>query len=172
VDGLDACQLALALSRWPHQAGAAAGAVRDVAHWAGVTPSLGVILLDLTLLRDASAEVPAAVLQPLDLEQLHALLGSILQARKVVSRLAQTEPPKQAPSSTRLTTLTRRQHDILREAARGKSNVEIAQALHISVDTVKSHMRQILRRVEARNRTELAAMYQQAVNSIRARGTN
>ncbi|XHO08192.1 hypothetical protein ACEQUB_p01441 (plasmid) [Ralstonia syzygii] len=60
--------------------------------------------------------------------------------------------------------LTTRQQDILREAAYGKSNAEIAQTLHISVETVKTHVRQILMRLEARNRTELAAMYQQALH--------
>ncbi len=61
-------------------------------------------------------------------------------------------------------TLTTRQQDILREAACGKSNAEIAQTLHISVETVKTHVRQILMRLDARNRTELAAMYQQALH--------
>ncbi|ALF90675.1 Hypothetical Protein RRSL_04683 [Ralstonia solanacearum UW551] len=60
--------------------------------------------------------------------------------------------------------LTTRQQDILRETAYGKSNAEIAQALNISVETVKTHVRQILMRLEARNRTQLAAMYQQALH--------
>jgi DNA-binding CsgD family transcriptional regulator len=47
--------------------------------------------------------------------------------------------------------------------------VEIAQALHIGVETVKSHVRQILMRLQARNRTELAALYQQCVGEGRSR---
>ncbi|CAH0441604.1 hypothetical protein LMG9673_02407 [Ralstonia pseudosolanacearum] len=74
---------------------------------------------------------------------------------------ADTPIPMARPHHPMLTT---RQQDILREAAFGKSNAEIAQSLHISVETVKTHVRQILMRLEARNRTELAAMYQQALH--------
>ena len=44
----------------------------------------------------------------------------------------------------------------------GRSNAEIAERLHISVETVKSHMRQSLVRMGARNRTELATIYQRS----------
>ncbi|MGP8458422.1 LuxR C-terminal-related transcriptional regulator [Ralstonia pickettii] len=43
----------------------------------------------------------------------------------------------------------------------GRSNSQIAER-HISVETVKSHMRQLLVRMGARNRTELATIYQRS----------
>ncbi|MEA3268057.1 MULTISPECIES: LuxR C-terminal-related transcriptional regulator [Ralstonia] len=43
-----------------------------------------------------------------------------------------------------------------------RSNSQIAERLHISVETVKSHMRQRLVRMGARNRTELATIHQRS----------
>ena len=41
--------------------------------------------------------------------------------------------------------------------AQGKSNSDIAEALHISTHTTKTHMKNILRKLDARNRTEAVA---------------
>jgi DNA-binding CsgD family transcriptional regulator len=43
--------------------------------------------------------------------------------------------------------------------AAGATNAEIANRLLISISTVKSHVKHILRKLEARNRTEAVAMY-------------
>uniref|UniRef100_UPI0037429B08 response regulator transcription factor n=1 Tax=Ralstonia mannitolilytica TaxID=105219 RepID=UPI0037429B08 len=123
----------------------------------------GAILVDLTDLAAAAGEEPPT--QPVTLEQAHAMLGRMLESRRKVPACA-------SGKSTLLSVLTPRQRDILREAASGKSNVEIAQTLHIGVETVKSHVRQILMRLQARNRTELAALYQKVVGEIRARGSH
>ncbi|HUS26963.1 MAG TPA: helix-turn-helix transcriptional regulator [Kofleriaceae bacterium] len=48
-----------------------------------------------------------------------------------------------------------RQYDIAQLAARGLTNVEIAQHLHISVNTVKVRLKQVFARLDASNRTEL-----------------
>ena len=117
------------------------------------------ILVDLTELAQAAGEDPPA--QPVTLEQAHAILGRMLESRR--------RAPATSSGKGVLSVLTPRQCDILREAASGKSNVEIAQALHIGVETVKSHVRQILMRLQARNRTELAALYQQCVGESRSR---
>ncbi|MGA3842717.1 response regulator transcription factor [Ralstonia nicotianae] len=59
---------------------------------------------------------------------------------------------------------------MVREIARGASNVEIATTLHISVETVKTHVRQILMRMGARNRAEIASLYQRVVQTDRPKG--
>jgi DNA-binding CsgD family transcriptional regulator len=51
--------------------------------------------------------------------------------------------------------LTRRQADIVILAAQGRTNLEIAEALTISVNTVRSHMEDIFARLGVRNRAEL-----------------
>ncbi len=51
-------------------------------------------------------------------------------------------------------TLTDREHQILRELARGSRNCDIADTLHITVKTVEAHVANVLLKLRARNRTE------------------
>jgi len=55
------------------------------------------------------------------------------------------------------TALTPREEEVLRLIARGLTNQEIAQELVISVDTVKSHVRAVLGKLQARSKREVAA---------------
>lgn len=55
--------------------------------------------------------------------------------------------------------LTRREREVLRLVAAGATNGAIAEALVVSEDTVKSHVKRILRRLGARNRVEAASIY-------------
>jgi two-component system NarL family response regulator len=51
-------------------------------------------------------------------------------------------------------TLTPRQEEVLRGVAEGKSNLEIAKALYVSEGTVKAHVKAILQKLGARDRTQ------------------
>ncbi|MBQ7596461.1 MAG: response regulator transcription factor [Clostridia bacterium] len=51
---------------------------------------------------------------------------------------------------------SRREIDVLRELTTGAANKEIAQTLHISEDTVRFHIKNILTKTGFQNRTELA----------------
>ena len=62
------------------------------------------------------------------------------------------------PLDTRLDALTERELDIARLVAAGASNPEIAGQLFLSRKTVERHVTNILAKVGARNRTELAAI--------------
>ena len=53
--------------------------------------------------------------------------------------------------------LTGRELDVFRLLAQGASNREIAQALTVTENTVKTHVRNILDKLELRNRSEVAA---------------
>lgn len=55
--------------------------------------------------------------------------------------------------------LSARQREILELAAKGLTNEEIAGILHIAPATVRTHMSQVLARLELTNRTEAAAAY-------------
>lgn len=54
--------------------------------------------------------------------------------------------------------LTPREADVLDHLRQGRSNAEIALALHVSVETVRTHRRNIYRKLGVRTRRELAGL--------------
>jgi DNA-binding CsgD family transcriptional regulator len=56
--------------------------------------------------------------------------------------------------------LTHRERQVLTLMAAGKTNAQIASRLFISEGTVKSHVRHIMQKLEASNRTDAVARYQ------------
>ena len=73
-------------------------------------------------------------------------------ARKLILPETETEPQTIEPQ------LTPREIDVLRYIARGYSNLEIADALLISPLTVRSHVHNLLHKLNLSNRTQ-AALY-------------
>jgi len=57
--------------------------------------------------------------------------------------------------------LSAREEEVLRWVSEGKTNDEIAQILNISVNTVRNHLQQIMRKLNAVNRTEAVAKHSQ-----------
>jgi DNA-binding NarL/FixJ family response regulator len=55
-----------------------------------------------------------------------------------------------------MTTLTRRERDVLRLLVEGDSNREIAERLGIREQTVKDHVSALLKKFDARSRVALA----------------
>jgi DNA-binding NarL/FixJ family response regulator len=53
--------------------------------------------------------------------------------------------------------LTERERDVLRLLADGLRNEEIGESLHISVDTVRTHMRKAMKKLDADTRTQAVA---------------
>ncbi|MFI9576923.1 response regulator [Microbispora rosea] len=53
--------------------------------------------------------------------------------------------------------LTERELDVVRLAARGRTNEELATELHVTLSTVKTHLANVQRKLAARNRVEIAA---------------
>ena len=103
------------------------------------------------LLKDAGPE--------LLVQAIHAAAnGDALIAPSVTARLLSTfahtatQPAPAQPSWP----LTGREEEILLTVARGRTNAEIADELHISLSTVKAHLSSLMTKLEARNRVELA----------------
>jgi len=61
-------------------------------------------------------------------------------------------------------TLTRREWDVLHGIAAGKTNAQIAISLFVADGTVKTHVKHVLRKLGAANRTEAVAKYHRMVN--------
>ena len=60
---------------------------------------------------------------------------------------------------TRKVSLSPREWEIFRELSKGATNPEIAERLGVSVHTVKSHVKRILLKLDASNRTAAVAWY-------------
>ncbi|MGD6873880.1 response regulator transcription factor [Sutcliffiella horikoshii] len=75
-------------------------------------------------------------------------------AGKVVPRLINR--PGQESSNMEMVELTSRERSILQLVGEGKNNQEIAEALHLSIGTVKNHVTVILQKLGLRDRTQLA----------------
>ncbi|MCB2178418.1 response regulator transcription factor [bacterium] len=61
-----------------------------------------------------------------------------------------------SPEQTYGEELTEREYDVLEKVANGESNPQIAENLNITVNTVKTHLRQILAKLNVENRTQAA----------------
>jgi DNA-binding NarL/FixJ family response regulator len=103
------------------------------------------------LLKDAG---PALLTQA-----IHAAAeGDALIAPNITARLlaAFADTSTGSPPASPLEPLTSREEEILITVARGRTNSEIADDLHISVSTVKTHLANLMRKLDARNRVEIA----------------
>jgi DNA-binding NarL/FixJ family response regulator len=103
------------------------------------------------LLKDAGPELLAQAVRA-------AADGEALIAPSVTVRLlaAFAEVPTGRPAVQPVAPLTAREEDVLVAVAQGLANAEIADALHISLSTVKTHLASVMAKLGARNRVEIA----------------
>jgi DNA-binding NarL/FixJ family response regulator len=87
-----------------------------------------------------------------------AASGDALIAPSITVRLlaAFAETEADTPPDQPLSPLTEREEEVLVTVARGRTNAEIAQDLHISLSTVKTHLASLMQKIGARNRVEIA----------------
>jgi DNA-binding NarL/FixJ family response regulator len=72
---------------------------------------------------------------------------------RLLRRIATANPAPSGPAVA----LTIREAAVVRLVARGRTNAEIAAELYIAVGTVKTHLASVQRRIDVRNRVEIAA---------------
>ena len=103
------------------------------------------------LLKDAGPELLVQAIRA-------AANGDALIAPSVTVRLLATfsRPPAGRPSAQPIEPLTEREEEVLATVARGRTNAEIADELHISLSTVKAHVASLMTKLGVRNRVELA----------------
>ena len=103
------------------------------------------------LLKDAGPELLVQAIRA-------AANGDALIAPSVTVRLLATfsHPPAGKPSAQPIEPLTEREEEVLATVARGRTNAEIADELHISLSTVKAHVASLMTKLGVRNRVELA----------------
>ena len=113
------------------------------------------------LLKDAGPE--------LLVQAIHAAAnGDALIAPSVTARLlaAFADAGAGRPPAQPIEPLTDREEEVLVTVARGRTNAEIADELHISLSTVKTHLASLMAKLGARNRVEIA-MWAYETNRIR-----
>jgi DNA-binding NarL/FixJ family response regulator len=83
----------------------------------------------------------------------------VLHAIHLASRGLTVLPPATIDGANQVgpELLTPREADVLELLQSGRSNAEIAQALHVSIETVRTHVRRIYRKLGVRTRRELRA---------------
>lgn len=85
-----------------------------------------------------------------------ALLAPALTRRLITEFVRRT--PTLAPDRERLDELTDRELEVLAQVAYGRSNAEIADALVLSMSTIKTHIGRLLAKLAARDRAQLVVV--------------
>ncbi|MFF3768115.1 response regulator [Streptomyces sp. NPDC001922] len=70
---------------------------------------------------------------------------------------AKATAPVPPPASGPVGPLTERELQVVRRVARGRTNEEVAAELYVTLSTVKTHLGNVQRKLDARNRVEIAA---------------
>lgn len=119
------------------------------------------------LLKDSH---PAALLDAI--RRVHS--GEALFAPSILTRLVEhfvdSTSARQVKANSAISTLTPRETEVLSLVALGLSNDEIAAELHLSGNTVKTHIGNLYAKLHARDRAQLViAAYEHGVASTTGR---
>lgn len=132
-------------------------------------PATAVVMLTAS---EADSDLQEAVrlgaagymLKDLDAGELFELIAGVAQGEAAMTRTMAARLLKglaqgagsEADEEPLLDTLTERELEVLQLVARGVSNPEIAETLCITINTVKTHLRNILDKLQVDNRTQAA----------------
>ncbi|WP_203454365.1 response regulator transcription factor [Jiangella aurantiaca] len=78
--------------------------------------------------------------------------------KRLLERFAGHLPEDATPPDAVWAELTQREHEIVREVVRGRSNAEIAETLFVTEATVKTHIGRVLAKVGLRDRVQLVVL--------------
>ncbi|MBW1979606.1 MAG: response regulator transcription factor [Deltaproteobacteria bacterium] len=115
---------------------------------------------DEAYIRDAMrAGANGYVSKSVEVQELVRIITSLCKGEAVISPYlmnltVSSLPQQQANGATDLPPLTLRETEILRAVSEGKGNKEISSSFNISIETVKSHIKSIYRKLEVKNRVE------------------
>ena len=130
------------------------------------SPETQVVMLtvsddDADLFEAVKSGAQGYLLKSLNASEFMEMLGGLEHGeaaitRTTAARLFEGFADLSRPRSEPLDSLTQRETEILRLVVEGLSNKAIAQALSVSENTVKYHMKNILQKLGVQNRTEAA----------------
>jgi DNA-binding NarL/FixJ family response regulator len=136
------------------------------------TPEARVVVMDLIPAEEDVVEFVKAgatgfVANSATADDLVATVRSVAGGADVVpppltgllcSYVAKHAPARTASAATDAVRLSKREREVIDLVAEGLSNKEIAQRLHIAAQTVKSHVHNILEKLDLHNRVQIAAL--------------
>lgn len=117
-----------------------------------------------TIRRALSYGASAFIPKRSDVEQLREALRAVLAGETHVPEAlssavnASTQSAQDAATAARLASLTPQQFKVLVRVAEGQLNKQIADALGISLRTVKAHMTALFEKLDVRNRTQASVL--------------
>ena len=128
-------------------------------------PEVAVIMLTASELDEHVREAvrlgaAGYLLKSLDAAELFSLLSAVARGEPAPTRTLAARLLRHAASRSEQATqegLTEREIEVLRLVVQGASNPQIAEALGITTNTVKVHLRNILVKLQVENRTQAAA---------------
>lgn len=131
-------------------------------------PQVKIVMLtvsdeDRTLFEAVKGGAQGYLLKNLQAEEFFDLLSGVERGEAPISRslagriLEEFARRRGARPQEEAEELTEREREVLRAVSGGASNREVAAALHISENTVKFHMKNILDKLHLRNRAEVVA---------------
>jgi DNA-binding NarL/FixJ family response regulator len=130
-------------------------------------PGVSVVMLTASELDEHFQEavqtgVAGYLLKNLDAQELFDLIegverGEAALTRAMAARLLRDVAESKFNEDKDVEALTEREIEVLKLLAQGDSNPKIAEALHISINTVKTHISHILAKLDLENRTQAAA---------------
>ncbi len=131
-----------------------------------VIPEMKILVLstydDEKYIHDAMlAGADGYLLKCVEVADLVRVIRSVFEGRPIVSpymvNLAvKDDTGEQQKKPGDPIALTQREREILKAIIDGQSNKEISDALYISIETVKSHVKSIFQKLQVRNRVEAA----------------
>ncbi len=129
-------------------------------------PEIAIVMLtsserDGHLYEAVQLGVSGYLLKSLDATELFELLvgvvkGETAMTRTLAGKLLKAVANRMADDKKGEDTLTERELFVLRLVASGATNQDIAEKLSISINTVKSHLKNILSKLQLENRTQAA----------------
>jgi len=131
-------------------------------------PEIKIVILtvsdeDRTLFEAIKSGAQGYLLKDLQADEFFALLSGVERGEAPISRglagriLEEFARQRGERAAEDADELTDRELEVLAWVSRGASNREVAAALHVSENTVKFHMKNILDKLHLRNRAEVVA---------------
>lgn len=127
---------------------------------------IGILPDDEGLLDVVQAGVSGFVLVEATPEDLLDAIRSVVSGHSVLpdqvtgalfTQISDHRGPSSGPEATEGVQMTPRQREVIELIAEGMSNKKIAAELHISIHTVKSHIRHIMKKLDLNTRLQISA---------------